>query len=135
MFVAIARFPEVCAERRTGFEAWFAWSNDELREVEGLTGRRLLRAPDGTYTEVVEHESAQTFAAMNATGVATHVQSRLRKILKDAPTTATHEVVVDLAVSGSCCGGRGGDGGGGSHQVVALAGVTAAAGSGGCCRD
>ena len=135
MFVAIARFPEVSAERRTGFEAWFAWSNDELREVDGLTGRRLLRASDGAYSAVVEHESAQTFAAMNATGVAAHVQSQLRKILKDAPTTATHEVVVDLAASGSCCGGRGGDGGGGSHQVVALAGVTAAAGSGGCCRD
>lgn len=135
MFVAITRFPEVSAEQRSGFEAWFAWSNDELREADGLTGRRLLRASNGTYTAVVEHDSAQTFAAMNATGVAGHVQSRLRKIVKDAPLTSTHEVVVDLAASGSCCGGRGGDGGGGGHQVVALAGMTAAAGSGGCCRD
>ncbi|WP_407343452.1 hypothetical protein [Pengzhenrongella phosphoraccumulans] len=132
MFVAIARFPEVSAERRAGFEAWFVWSIDEWREVDGLTGRRLLRASDGTYATVVEHESAQTFAAMNATGVAAHVQSRLRKILKDAPVTATHEVVVDLAVSGSCCGGTGG--GGGAYQIVALPVVTAAAESGGCCR-
>jgi len=134
MFVAIARFPDVSAERRAGFEAWFAWSNNELREVDGLTGRRLLRASDGTYTAVVEHESAQTFAAMSATGVAAHVQSRLKRILKEVPQAATHEVVVDLATSGSCCGGRGGDGGGGAHQGAALAGVTAAAVSGGCCR-
>ncbi|RYV49336.1 hypothetical protein [Pengzhenrongella frigida] len=133
MFVAIAHFPEVSAERRAGLEAWFAWSNDELREVDGLTGRRLLRASDGTYVAVVEHESAQTFAAMSATGVAAHVQSRLRKILKEVPQTATLEVVVDLATSGSCCGGTGDDGGG-AHQRPALAVVTAAAGSGGCCR-
>ena len=45
MFVAIARFPEVPTDREAEFRAWFAWSNDLLRDVDGLAGRRLLRAP------------------------------------------------------------------------------------------
>jgi hypothetical protein len=45
VFVAIARFPEVPTEREAEFRAWFAWSNDQLRDIDGLLGRRLLRAP------------------------------------------------------------------------------------------
>ena len=56
MFVAIARFPEVPTEREAEFRAWFAWSNDLLRDIDGLQGRRLLRAPDGSYTALVEHK-------------------------------------------------------------------------------
>ena len=45
MLVAIARFAEVPAEREAEFRAWFAWSNDQLRDLNGLQGPRLLRAP------------------------------------------------------------------------------------------
>ena len=58
MFVAIAQFPEVPTEREEEFQAWFAWSNGQLHEIDGLRGRRLLRAADGTYTALVEHASA-----------------------------------------------------------------------------
>lgn len=134
MLIAIARFREVPADRRAGFEAWFDWSNNELREAEGLLGRRLLRASDGTYTEVAEHQSEQTFAAMNATGVAAHVQSRLRRILKEVPQIATHEVVHDLATSASCCGGTGSDQRRAALEGTALKAANATAAPGGCCR-
>ena len=49
MHIAIARFPAVPAERDKDFRDWFAWSNDQLRGMIGLRGRRLLRATDGSY--------------------------------------------------------------------------------------
>jgi len=111
MFVAIARFPEVPGQREEEFQAWFAWSNEQLREIDGLTGRRLLRAADGTYTAIVEHQSAATFAAMHTTEAASQVHARLGEILEGEPVATKYEVVVDLAKSGSCCGGGGGQSG------------------------
>ena len=134
MFVAIARFPEIPTEREEEFQAWFAWSNDQLREIDGLKGRRLLRSPDGTYTALVEHKSAETFAAMHSTEVASQVHARLGKVIIDEPRATKYEVVVDLAKPGSCCGGSGGHGGQGAHDRSA-AGVSAGLQvAGGCCR-
>ena len=134
MFVAIARFPEVPAEREAEFRAWFAWSNDLLRDIDGLQGRRLLCAPDGSYTALIEHNSAETFAAMHATEVATQVHALLAELLINEPDATRYEVVADLANSGSCCGGRGGHGGQRRHDL-ALVGVGAYSQvAGGCCR-
>lgn len=132
MFVAIVRFPDVPAEREDEFQQWFAWSNDELREADGLAGRRLLRAADGSYTAVVEHASAETFAAMHTTGVASHVQSRLGRILDEVPRAVTYEIVADLATPAGCCGGGGGRGG---HHGAAAGGMVDAQVGGSCCRD
>lgn len=107
MFVAIARFPEVASEQEAEFESWFAWSNDQLRDIEGLRGRRLLRGDDGTYAALVEHENAETFAAMHATKVASQVHARLGDVLGDEPQATRYEVVADLVNSTSCCGGGG----------------------------
>ena len=117
MFVAIARFPQVPTEREKDLQEWFAWSNDQLREVDGLKGRRLLRAPDGTYTALVEHKSAETFAAMHTTEASSQVHARLGEILDDGPRATKYEVIVDLSTSRSCCGGGGGlhDGHGSHH--------------------
>ena len=60
MFVAIARFPEVPFDREAEFRAWFAWSNGQLRGIDGLRGRRLLRAEEGSYTALEENENAGT---------------------------------------------------------------------------
>lgn len=126
MFVAIARFPEVPSQREKEFQAWFAWSNDQLREIDGLVGRRLLQAADGTYTALVEHQSAETFAAMHTTDAASQVHARLGEILMGEPAAMTYEVVVDLAKSGSCCGGGGHDQGAGITTELQVAG--------GCCH-
>lgn len=64
MHIAIARFGTVPAERDKDFRDWFTRSNDQLRAVAGLRSRRLLRAPDGSYTALVEYDSAGAFAAM-----------------------------------------------------------------------
>jgi heme-degrading monooxygenase HmoA len=142
MFVAIARFPEVPTERADEFEAWFAWSNSELRPIEGLTGRRLLRAPDGTYAAVVEHASQETFAAMHATEVATQVHARLTAILNDEPRSTAYEVVADLEAAEGCCGGKGGLKDDARHHDQAAGDLGQAAGdllavgaAGGCCHD
>lgn len=132
MFVAIALFPEVPAQREVQFEAWFAWSNDLLREIEGLQGRRLLRAADGTYTALVEHQSAETFAAMHTTEVASRVHARLGELLVDEPRATKYEVVVDLAKTTSCCGGHGRQDG---HGQMGASGVGPRLQvAGGCCQ-
>jgi heme-degrading monooxygenase HmoA len=120
MFVAIARFPEVPSPREEEFLAWFAWSNGQLGEIDGLVGRRLLRAADGAYTALVEHQSAETFAAMHTTEAASQVHARLREILEGEPAATKYEVVVDLPKPGSGCGGGGGEESGRDQ----LAGIT-----------
>lgn len=111
MFVAIAQFRKVPAALEQDFHAWFAWSNGQLREIDGLQGRRLLRATDGTYTALVEHQSAETFAAMHLNEVASLVHARLGQVLHDDPMATKYEVVADFTKSGSCCGGGGGHAG------------------------
>ena len=119
MFVATAQFPEIPTEQEEEFQAWFAWSNGQLRGIDGLQGRRLLRAGDGTYIALVEHKSAETFAAMHLTEVGSLVHARLREVVGDEPLATKYEVVEDLAESGSCCGGGGGHGGHGGPDLAA----------------
>lgn len=123
MHIAIARFPAVPAERDSDFRDWFTWSNDQLRGTEGLKARRLLRAPDGSYTALVEHESATTFASMHTAEIVTVIQQGLRRILPDAPQAMGYDVVADSSTDQGRCGGSGAD----SQEA-------ATQGSGGCCR-
>jgi heme-degrading monooxygenase HmoA len=134
MFVAIARFPTIPTEREEELQAWFAWSNDQLREIDGLKGRRLLRAPDGTYMALVEHKTAETFDAMHATEAAARVHARLAEVNIDEPLATKYEVVVDFAKSEACCGGAGGHG---DQGALGRTGVGVSAGlqvTGVCCR-
>jgi len=133
MFVAIAQFPEVPTEREEEFQAWFAWSSGQLRGIDGLHSRRLLRAADGTYTALVEHKSAETFAAMHLTEVASLVHARLTDLVGDEPVATKYEVVVDLATSGSCCGA--GHGSQRGHNEGAAGAVVELRVAGGCCQE
>jgi heme-degrading monooxygenase HmoA len=134
MFVAIARFPEVPTEREAEFRAWFAWSNDQLRDIDGLQSRRLLHATDGSYTALVEHTSAETFAAMHTSDVATQVHALLAELLINEPAATMYEVVADLANSGSCCGGAGGHGGQRKPNLAVVVAGDKAQTTSGCCR-
>lgn len=127
MHIAIARFPTVPAERDQDFRDWFAWSNDQLRDVAGLKARRLLQAPDGSYTALVEHESAETFAAMHTAEPVSNIHERLGQIVSDGPDATKYDVVVDFPASGGCCGG-GAEAG--SHEAAPLA-----LASDGCCHS
>lgn len=125
MHISIVRFPTVTAELDKDFRDWFASSNDQLRGTAGLKVRRLLRAPDGSSTAVMEHESASTFAAVHAAEAVSMVQSGLGQILSDCPQAMTYEGVADFAVSAGCCGvGQGTD----SHDNAAQTHVSV-----GCC--
>lgn len=129
MFVAVVHFPPVPAQRDAAFRAWFAWSNDQLRDSAGLAGRRLLRGADGAYVGLVEHDSAATFAQMHASPAASEVQQQLHGILEGEPHADVYEVV-DAAPVAGCCGGTRGD-----EATVADGAVeVGAAAEGGCCR-
>lgn len=105
MLVAIVRFPPVPTERDADFRAWFAWSNDEMGDVDGLVGRRLLRGGDGAYVGLIEHDSPATFEQMHAGPTAEKVQRRLHELLGQPPHAETYDVVNAPAKAG-CCGGR-----------------------------
>ena len=132
MFVALVQFPVVPVERDEEFREWFTWSNQQLQDTSGLKSRRLLRAEDGAYVALVEHESADTFAAMHKTAPVTGVQARLRQLLNDLPHATRFEVIVDSS-TGSCCGGHGGNGG---HQGEHAEGAhhDSLSSAGGCCH-
>jgi hypothetical protein len=124
MYVAIVQFPTVPAERDQDFRDWFAWSNDQLRETAGLRSRRLLRAPNGSYAALIEHDSATTFATMRTAEAISMIQEGLGKILNQGPQASGYDVVVDFSTTQRCCG----DGlGAGSREATEV--------SGGCCRD
>lgn len=96
MFIALARFPDVPADREADFQDWFAWSNRQLADVDGLLGRRLLRTADGHYSALVEHESAATFAAMHAAPMVAQIHARLHQIIPEPPRATQFEVVSEL---------------------------------------
>lgn len=93
MYVAIAQFT-VPTERDKDFRDWFARSNVQLRETAGLISRRLLRTPDGSYTALVEHENASTFAAMHTAEAISMIQQGLGQILNDSLQATAYDVVV-----------------------------------------
>ena len=97
MYIAIASFAAVPAERDQDFRDWFASSNKVLRGSVGLKTRRLLRAADGSYTALSEHESAGTFAAMHTAEAVSMIRAGLGKILNDSAKATGQDVVVDQA--------------------------------------
>ncbi|HEY9559082.1 MAG TPA: hypothetical protein VIR58_20265 [Acidimicrobiales bacterium] len=129
MFVAVVHFPPVPAQRDAAFRAWFAWSNEQLRDSAGLAGRRLLRGADGAYVGLVEHDSAATFAQMHASPAASEVQQQLQGILEGEPHADVYEVVDAVPVAG-CCGGTRGDEATAADRTVEVG----AAAEGGCCQ-
>ena len=109
MHIAIARFPAVPAGRDQDFRDWFASSNDQLREMAGLKGRRLLQAADGSYVALMEHESLNSFAATRTATAVSMIHSGLGQILNDRQQAMGYEVVVDFPPGPCCAGGPGND--------------------------
>ena len=108
MHIAIARFPAVPPEHDRDFRDWFAWSNDQFREMAGLRSRRLLRAPDGSYTALVEHDSAGAFAAMLKAEAVSMIHWGLGPILNDRRQAMSYHVLVDFPSADGCrCDGDG----------------------------
>jgi len=47
------------------FKKWFSESNKVLATFPGFISRRFLKANDGSYRIIVEHESKETFIKMH----------------------------------------------------------------------
>lgn len=47
------------------FKRWFSESNRVLEGFPGFVSRRFLKAHDGSYRIIVEHESKETFIKMH----------------------------------------------------------------------
>ena len=47
------------------FKKWFSESNKILANFPGFISRRFLKANDGSYRIIVEHESKETFIKMH----------------------------------------------------------------------
>jgi heme-degrading monooxygenase HmoA len=95
MFVVIIRFPPIKTGRDAEFREWFAWSSREFAKHEGFIGRRLLRPVDGgTYVAIMEHESRETFAAVQYTPEHDQAAKRIVPLLDGRPVMESYEVAV-----------------------------------------
>ena len=104
MHIAITRFPAVPAERDKDFRDWFARSNEQLRAVVGLRGLRLMRAPDGFYTAMVEHDSASSFADMRKAEAISMIDHGLGRILSDSREAMSYDVLEGFRTAETCSG-------------------------------
>lgn len=104
LHIEITRFPAVPAERDKDFRDWFARSNEQLRAVAGLRGRRLMRAPDGSYSAMVEHDSASSFADMRKAEAISMINHGLGGILSDSRQAVSDDVLVDVPSAEACPG-------------------------------
>ena len=104
MHIAITRFPAVPAERDKDFRDWFARSNEQLHAVVGLRGRRLMRGRDGSYTAMVEHDSAGSFAEMHKAEAISMIHHGLGSILSDSRQAMSYDVLAGFRTAETCSG-------------------------------
>lgn len=94
MFVAIISFPSIRQGKDSEFLDWFAWSNDKFSGHAGFIRRVLLKPlSGGNYTAIVEHESYETFLAMQSSDDHTEAGERVRSILDGGPSPVFYETV------------------------------------------
>lgn len=108
MHARIARFPTTAEETVEDFRDWFAWSNDQLNGIVGMRRRRLLCAPDGSDTALMEHDSADAFAAMLRAEAVSMIGRGLGPVLNDRRQAMSNDVTVDFPTADGCrCDGNG----------------------------
>jgi len=93
MFVNLIRFPALHPGREEAFLEWFKRSNRVYRDFPGFRSRRLLRAADGSYAAVVEHESEQTFMAMHTSPERAGLWADVEPLVQERPQPAFYDVV------------------------------------------
>jgi heme-degrading monooxygenase HmoA len=76
------------------FREWFVWSNNEFAKHPGFVGRRLLKpVGGGPYVAIVEHESMESFAAMNGSPFHAEAGKRVGPLLDGNPAPQFFEVM------------------------------------------
>jgi heme-degrading monooxygenase HmoA len=95
MLVVIVQFPPIKPGKDAEFREWFVWSNNEFAKIKGFIGRRLLKnEKDGNYVSIVEHESHETFMAMQGSPVHDEAGSRVKSLLDGHPTPQFYEMIM-----------------------------------------
>jgi heme-degrading monooxygenase HmoA len=96
MFVNIVHFPPIKAGKDAEFQAWFAWSNKQFTSHNGFISRKLLKPREaGNYVGVVEHESYETFMAMQSSPAHAEAHNRVEPLFEGNPTPEFYEVILE----------------------------------------
>ena len=94
MFVVIIHFPPIKAGKDAEFLEWFSWSNQEFSRHKGFIGRRLLKPVNGgSYAAIMEHETLDTFKAMQTSPGHDEAGKRVGPLLDGHPTPQFYEVI------------------------------------------
>ncbi len=95
MFAVIINFPPIKEGKDAEFREWFAWTKKEFANYKGLIGRRLLKPVDGgNYAAIVEHESQETFMAMQNSPAHAEAGKRVGPLFDGSPTRQFYEVII-----------------------------------------
>ena len=95
MFVVIISFPPIKEGKDAEFREWFAWTNNEFANYQGFIGRRLLKpVKGGNYAVIMEHESQETFMAMNNSPAHAEAGKRVGPLLGGSPSPQFYEVII-----------------------------------------
>ena len=94
MFMAIVNFPPVKQGKEQDFFDWFEWSNQGFAGHKGFIRRCLLKAMTGDeYAAIVEHESHDTFMAMNNSAFHKEAGKRIQPLFDGVPKPHFYEVI------------------------------------------
>ena len=95
MFVVIIKFPPIMEGKDAEFREWFALTNKEFANCKGLIGRRLLKpVKSGNYAAIVEHESQETFMAMNKSPAHAEAGKRVGPLFDGNPSPQFYDVII-----------------------------------------
>ena len=95
MFAVIINFPSIKEGKDAEFREWFAWTNKEFANYKGFIGRRLLKpVKGGNYAAIVEHESQETFMAMQDGPAHAEAGKRVGPLLNGSPTPQFYDVII-----------------------------------------
>ncbi len=96
MFISIISFPPIKPGREEEFMEWVAWSNREFSRLRGFRGRRLLKPLDGgNYVAILEHDSYETFKAMQSDPIHGEAHKRVVPLLEGNPEPRFFNVIMD----------------------------------------
>lgn len=95
MFVVIINFPPIMEGKDAEFREWFALTNKEFANYKGLIGRRLLNpVKGGNYAAIVEHESQETFMAMNKSPAHAEASRLVGPLFDGSPSPQFYDVII-----------------------------------------
>lgn len=95
MFVVISHFPPLKEGKDAEFREWFSRTNKEFANFKGLISRRLLKPEQGgNYTAVIEHESRETFLAMQHSPAHAEAAKSIAPLFDGVPAPRFYEVIM-----------------------------------------